>query len=142
MRLRGSFDLYDAQKNCLPCVWPHTLGLVRSHATQVRDVSCGSFRMYLEFEVRRVLCRRGTAVKRERGEFLGDNPFCAHRVADAVETRRLWMSPANCALTGTASRRLTRRTCALNWPALAPPVPKRSASTRYRSAADIPTASW
>ena len=31
--------------------------------------------MYLEFEVRRVHCRSSGKVKRERLEFLADNPF-------------------------------------------------------------------
>ena len=53
----------------------------------VRDLSCGLFRIYLEFEVRRVLCRSCKAVKRERLEFLGDNPFYTKRFANAVGRR-------------------------------------------------------
>ena len=41
----------------------------------VRDLSCGSARIYLELEVRRVLCRRCGTVKRELLPFLADNPF-------------------------------------------------------------------
>lgn len=42
---------------------------------QVRDLSCGDTRVYLEFEVRQVDCRSCGKVKRERLEFLADNPF-------------------------------------------------------------------
>ncbi|MDP6560584.1 MAG: helix-turn-helix domain-containing protein [Candidatus Binatia bacterium] len=41
----------------------------------VRDLSCGDMRIYLDFEVRRVDCRRCGKVKRERLEFVVDNPF-------------------------------------------------------------------
>ncbi len=42
---------------------------------RVRDLSCGPYRILLEFEVRRVACRRCGKVKRERLEFLADNPL-------------------------------------------------------------------
>ena len=54
---------------------------------RVRDLSCGPFRIYLEFEVRRVLCRSCQAVKRERLEFLSDNPFYTKRFAFYVGRR-------------------------------------------------------
>ncbi|MBI4727182.1 transposase family protein, partial [candidate division TA06 bacterium] len=41
---------------------------------QVRDLSCGDKRTYLEFEVRRVDCKRCGAVKTERLDWLADNP--------------------------------------------------------------------
>jgi len=53
----------------------------------VRDLSCGPFRIYLEFEVRRVWCRSCQAVKRERLEFLSDNPFYTKRFAFYVGRR-------------------------------------------------------
>ena len=53
----------------------------------MRDLSCGPFRIYLEFEVRRVLCRSCQAVKRERLEFLSDNPFYTKRFAFYVGRR-------------------------------------------------------
>jgi len=53
----------------------------------VRDLACGPFRIYLEFEVRRVWCRSCQAVKRERLEFLSDNPFYTKRFAFYVGRR-------------------------------------------------------
>ncbi len=40
---------------------------------RARDLSNGDTRIYLEFEVRRVACRRCGQVKRERLSFLADN---------------------------------------------------------------------
>jgi transposase len=58
------------------------------HTTrQVRDLSSGDVRIYLEFEVRRVECRRCGKVKRERLEFLADNPFYTKRFAYYVGRR-------------------------------------------------------
>ena len=54
---------------------------------QVRDLSCGDRRVYLEFEVRRVQCKRCHAVKRERLDFLADNPFYTKRFAYYVGRR-------------------------------------------------------
>jgi transposase len=53
----------------------------------VRDLSCGDMRIFLEFEVRRVLCRPCGKVKRERLEFLADNPFYTKRFAYFVGRR-------------------------------------------------------
>lgn len=53
----------------------------------MRDLSSGDTRVYLEFEVRRVHCRRCGAVKRERLEFLADNPFYTKRFAYTVGRR-------------------------------------------------------
>jgi transposase len=53
----------------------------------VRDLSCGDTRVYLEVEVRRVLCRRCGKVKRERLDFLADNPFYTQRFAWYVGRR-------------------------------------------------------
>jgi transposase len=54
---------------------------------KVRDLSCGDRRVYLEFEVRRIQCKRCNAVKRERLEFLADNPFYTKRFAHYVGRR-------------------------------------------------------
>ena len=54
---------------------------------RVRDLSCGDTRVYLEFEVRRVLCRRCGKVKREKLDFLADNPFYTKRLAWFVGRR-------------------------------------------------------
>jgi len=53
----------------------------------VRDLSCGDTRVYLEIEVRRVLCRASGKVRRERLEFLADNPLYTKRFATFVGRR-------------------------------------------------------
>ncbi len=50
-------------------------------------MSCGDTRVYLEFETRRVLCPSCGKVKRERLEFLADNPFYTKRFAHYVGRR-------------------------------------------------------
>jgi transposase len=47
----------------------------------VRDLPCGGLRIFLQLEVRRVACRRCDAVKRERLDFLADNPRYTKRFA-------------------------------------------------------------
>ncbi len=54
---------------------------------QVRDLSCGDMRIYLEVEVRRVPCRSCGCVKREPLAFLADNPFYTKRFAYYVGRR-------------------------------------------------------
>jgi transposase len=54
---------------------------------QVRDLSCGGMRIYLELEVRRVQCKSCGLVKRERLDFLADNPFYTKRFAYYVGRR-------------------------------------------------------
>jgi transposase len=54
---------------------------------RVRDLACGDLRIYLEFEVRRVACRRCGKVKQERLAFLADNPFYTKRFAFYVGRR-------------------------------------------------------
>jgi len=54
---------------------------------QVRDLSSAGFRIVLEFEVRRVACRRCGAVKREGLDFLADNPHFTKRFAFYVGRR-------------------------------------------------------
>ena len=53
----------------------------------MRDLACGAYRIYVEFEVRRVWCRSCKGVKRERLEFLADNPFYTKRFAYYVGRR-------------------------------------------------------
>jgi transposase len=57
------------------------------HQRLVRDLPCGGFRIYLQVEVRRVWCRQCRAVKRERLEFLADNPRYTRRFAHDVGRR-------------------------------------------------------
>jgi transposase len=54
---------------------------------QVRDLSCGDMRIYLEVEVRRVQCRSCAGVKREELAFLAGNPFYTKRFAYYVGRR-------------------------------------------------------
>lgn len=54
---------------------------------RVRDLACGDTRIYLEFEVRRILCRRCGKVKREHLDFLADNSFYTKRFAWHVGRR-------------------------------------------------------
>ena len=54
---------------------------------RVRDLSCGDTRVFLELEVRRIDCRRCGKVKRERLDFLADNPLYTKRFAYYVGRR-------------------------------------------------------
>jgi transposase len=54
---------------------------------RARDLACAGLRIFLEFEVRRIHCRRCGAVKRERLEFLADNPLYTKRFAFDVGRR-------------------------------------------------------
>ena len=54
---------------------------------RVRDLSCGDTRVLLEIEIRRLDCRRCGKVKRERLDFLSDNPFYTKRFAYYVGRR-------------------------------------------------------
>ena len=51
------------------------------------DLSCGDTRYFLEVEVRRLDCRHRGKVKRERLDFLADNPFYTQRFAYYVGRR-------------------------------------------------------
>ncbi len=53
----------------------------------MRDLSCGDTRIYLEIEIRRVACRYCGKVKRERLDFLADNPLYTKRFAWYVGRR-------------------------------------------------------
>ena len=78
--------------------------MVRPTTRRVRDLSCGDTRVYLEFEVRRVQCRSCGKVKRERLDFLADNPFYTKRFAFYVGRR-----------CRTARSRRWPRSCDLDW---------------------------
>src|SRR5947209_19809803 len=54
---------------------------------RVRDLFCGDTRIFLELEVRRLECRRCGKVKRERLDFLADNPLYTKRFAYFVGRR-------------------------------------------------------
>ena len=53
----------------------------------MRDLSCGDTRIFLELEVRRLDCRNCGKVKRERLDFLADNPHYTKRFAYYVGRR-------------------------------------------------------
>lgn len=53
----------------------------------MRDLPCGGLRIFVELEVRRVACRLCEAVKRERLDFLADNPRYSKRFAFYVGRR-------------------------------------------------------
>ena len=76
-----------AQKNNLRLLWTGAVGLVRPQECGGRGTVCGDARVYLEFEVRRVECRSCGKVKRERLDFLADNPFYTKRFAYYVGRR-------------------------------------------------------
>jgi transposase len=54
---------------------------------RVRDLPCGGLRIVVELELRRVACRSCGAVKRERLDFLADNPRYSKRFAFYVGRR-------------------------------------------------------
>ena len=54
---------------------------------RVRDLSCGDTRIFLQLEVRRLDCRGCGKVKRERLDFLADNPHYTKRFAYYVGRR-------------------------------------------------------
>jgi transposase len=54
---------------------------------RVRDLSCGDTRIFLELELRRLDCRHCGKVKRERFDFLADNPLYTKRFAYYVGRR-------------------------------------------------------
>jgi len=63
------------------------MGWYDRRTRRVRDLSTGDTRIYLEIEVRRVQCRGCGKVKRERLDFLGDNPFYTKRFSHYVGRR-------------------------------------------------------
>ena len=54
---------------------------------RVRDLSCGDTRIFLELAARRLDCRHCGKVKRERLDFLADNPLYTQRFAYYVGRR-------------------------------------------------------
>jgi transposase len=87
IRRRASSPLYDAQKKICGCCGRVHSGWYDRRTRRVRDLSCGDMGIFLEIEVRRVQCRRCGRVKRERLEFLADNPFYTKRFAHYVGRR-------------------------------------------------------
>src|SRR4249919_4173913 len=69
---------------CCGCV---QMGWYDRKVRRLRDLSCGDTRIFLELEVRRLDCRRCGKVKRERLDFLADNPLYTKRFAYYVGRR-------------------------------------------------------
>jgi len=63
------------------------MGWYDRRVRRVRDLPCGDTRIYVEVEIRRVRCRSCGTVKRERLDFLADNPFYTKRFAHYVGRR-------------------------------------------------------
>src|ERR1700730_11694762 len=75
------------KKTVCDCCGRVQTGWYDRRVRQVRDLSSAGFRIVLEFEVRRVACRRCGAVKREGLDFLADNPHFTKRFAFYVGRR-------------------------------------------------------
>jgi len=63
------------------------MGWYDSKRRRIRDLSCGDTRVVLEVHVRRIACRTCGLVKRERLDWLSENPFYAERFAFYVGRR-------------------------------------------------------
>ncbi len=80
-RTRGSCRLPGAQKSGLRHVCRTARTWYDRRPCRVRDLPCGALRIYLEFDLRRVNCRRCGGVKRERLDWLAANPHYTKRFA-------------------------------------------------------------
>src|SRR5713226_3483310 len=87
IRMRASSRLFDAQKNDLRHMRTQASRVVRSQTSFGSRPSGRRPAHFLEFEVRRVACRQCGKVKRERLEFLADNPLYTKRFAFYVGRR-------------------------------------------------------
>jgi len=63
------------------------MGWYDRRTRRIRDLPCGDARIFLEIEMRRVLCKSCGQVKLERLDFLADNPFYTKRFAYYVGRR-------------------------------------------------------
>src|SRR6476660_6135903 len=75
------------KKTTCGCCGRVQMGWYDRKVRRVRDLSCGDTRVFLDLEVRRIDCRRCGKVKRERLEFLANNPFYTKRFAYYVGRR-------------------------------------------------------
>ena len=71
-RRRVCFAWSGVEKNRCGVCDALVRGIYDRKVHRVRDLSCGDARIYLEFELRRVWCRRCGAVKQERLPLLAD----------------------------------------------------------------------
>ena len=75
------------KKTACGCCGRVQMGWYDRKVRRVRDLSCGDTRIFLELEVRRLDCRSCGKVKRERLDFLADNPLYTKRFAYYVGRR-------------------------------------------------------
>ena len=87
IRKRASSPQTALKKTICSCCGRVHSGWYDRRTRRVRDLSCGDARIFLEIEVRRVLCKSCGHVKRERLDFLADNPFYTKRFAYYVGRR-------------------------------------------------------
>ncbi len=91
IRKRGLSASFGGQKTLCGCCGRVQSGWYDRRTRRVRDLSCGDTRAYLELEVRRLFCRDCGKVKREKLDFLADNPLYTKRFAFYVG-RRCWQA--------------------------------------------------
>src|SRR3989442_1595513 len=84
---RASSPSSGAQKKLCGCCGRAHMGWYDRRTRRVRDLPCGDARIFVEIEVRRVLCKGCGKVKSERLDFLADNPFYTKRFAYYVGRR-------------------------------------------------------
>jgi transposase len=87
IRMHALSLLFGAQKNDLRGMRTKHSGWYDRKVRRARDLPAAGSRIFLEFEVRRVGCRQCGKVKRERLEFLADNPLYTKRFAFYVGRR-------------------------------------------------------
>jgi transposase len=87
IRMRGLSRWFGAQKNQLRHMWARAFRMVRSQASPRSGSSDRRLAHISGIEVRRVRCRHCGKVKRERLEFLADNPLYTKRFAFYVGRR-------------------------------------------------------
>src|SRR6266436_10091431 len=113
---------------------------------RVRDLSCGDTRIFLELEVRRVDCRRCGGVKRERLEFLADNPLYTKRFAYFVGRRCRGATikdvAKELALDWHTVKTLDKQYMEAQLKRVGTPGPQVIGLTRLRSAKATATGSW
>lgn len=86
---RASSTFPGAQTTlCDVCSRVH-FGWYDRETRRVRDWSCADTRVYLDIEIRRVYCRVCGKVKREKFDFLYDNPLYTKRFAWFVSRGRV-----------------------------------------------------
>ena len=92
-RRPGSSGCVAGEKTaCGACGRVHRVFYDRRKVRRVRDLSCGDRRIYLDVEVRRVLCRSCGKVKQEKLAWLADLPSYTKRFAFWVGRRCRVMS--------------------------------------------------